>query len=205
MKTSPLTVSKLTVLLLSAALLQACTTAPSNDALSSKSRTSSAFVKGVPGGAFTEVETINATVNAIDYQTRSVTLKDVQGNKRTVIASPDVNNLEQVNVGDRVTIVAVIETVSYLRDNGQNAQGGTTDMLLSNTNSNTAVVRTANQQVRAVVSAVDIAQHQVTLLYPDRSSKTLTVRKDVAISPSDIGREVVINVSTAMTITVDPR
>lgn len=205
MKANPLTLSKLTFMLLSTLLLQACATAPSSDALTSTNRTSSAYVKGVPGGAFTEVETINATVSAIDYKTRSVTLKDAQGNQRTVIANPDVSNLEQVNVGDRVTIVAVIETVSYLRDHGQNAQDGTADMLLSNTNKNVAAMRTAKQRVSAVVSAVDIAKHQVTLHYSDNSSKTLPVREDVALSPSDVGREVVINISTAMAITVDPR
>lgn len=205
MKSSPLTLTKLTLLSLSSALLLACTTAPSNDALESKSRTSSTFVEGVAGGAFSEVEKISATVGAIDYTTRSVLLKDAQGNKRTVIAGPDVTNLEQVKVGDQVNIVAAVETVVYLRDRGQSAQDGAAAMVLSGTGSNVGVLRAANQQFSAVVTAVDVAQHKVTLKYSDNSSKVLAVRKDVVISPSDIGREVVINISHAMAITVAPR
>src|SRR3990167_4022827 len=112
MKSIPLTLTKLTLLSLSSALLLACTTAPSHDALESKSRTNSSFVEGVAGGAFSEVEKISATVNAIDYKTRSVMLKDAQGNKRTVIASPDVANLDQVKVGDQVNIVAAVDRKS---------------------------------------------------------------------------------------------
>jgi Cu/Ag efflux protein CusF len=205
MKSSPLTLTKLALLSLSSALLLACTTAPSNDTLESKSRTSSSFVEGVAGGAFSEVEKISATVSAIDYKTRSVMLKDAQGNKRTVIASPDVANLDQVKVGDQVNIVAAVETVVYLRDRGQSAQDGAAAMVLSGTGSNVGVLRSANQQFTAVVTAVDMPQHKVTLKYSDNSSKTLAVRKDVAISPSDVGREVVINISHAMAITVDPR
>lgn len=205
MKSIPLTLTKLTLLSLSSALLLACTTAPSNDALESKSRISSTFVEGVAGGAFSEVEKISATVSAIDYKTRSVLLKDAQGNKRTVIASPDVANLEQVKVGDQVNIIAAVETVVYLRDRGQSAQDGAAAMVLSGTGSNAGVLRAANQQFTAVVTAVDVPQHKVTLKYSDNSSKVLAVRKDVVISPSDIGREVVINISHAMAITVDPR
>ena len=205
MKSSPLTLTKLTLLSLSSALLLACTTAPSNDALESKSRTSSTFVEGVAGGAFSEVEKISATVSAIDYKTRSVLLKDAQGNKRTVIAGPDVTNLEQVKVGDQVNIVAAVETVVYLRDRGQSAQDGAAAMVLSGTGSNVGVLRAANQQFTAVVTAVDVPQHKVTLKYSDNSSKVLAVRKDVVISPNDVGREVVINISHAMAITVAPR
>ncbi|MFZ3185303.1 MAG: hypothetical protein WA173_14315 [Pseudomonas sp.] len=207
MKSTSLTLTKLTLLSLSSALLLACTTAPSNDTLESKSRTSSSFVEGVAGGAFSEVEKISATVSAIDYKTRSVLLKDAQGNKRTVIASPDVANLEQVKVGDQVNIVAAVETVVYLRDRGQSAQDGAAAMVLSSTGSasNVGVLRAADQQFSAVVTAVDVPQHKVTLKYSDNSSKVLAVRKDVVISPSDVGREVVINISHALAITVDPR
>ncbi|MDO8695601.1 MAG: hypothetical protein Q7J74_00685 [Pseudomonas sp.] len=206
MKSTSLTLTKLTLLSLSSALLLACTTAPSNDTLESKSRTSSSFVEGVAGGAFSEVEKISATVSAIDYKTRSVLLKDAQGNKRTVIASPDVANLEQVRVGDQVNIVAAVETVVYLRDRGQSAQDGAAAMVLSSGSaSNVGVLRAADQQFTAVVTAVDVPQHKVTLKYSDNSSKVLAVRKDVVITPSDVGREVVINISHALAITLVPR
>jgi hypothetical protein len=201
----PKTLSKLTFLSLSSALLLACTTAPSNDVLQSKNRSSSVFVEGVPGGAYSEVETINATVNAIDYKTRSVTLKDPQGNKRTVIAGPDVSNLELVKVGDQVKIIAALETLIYLPERGQTTEDGAAEMVLGATGSNSGVLRAETEQLTAVVTAVNLEKHQVTLQFADHSSRTLSVRKDVAISAKDIGRQVMIKVTHAMAVTVEKR
>jgi hypothetical protein len=197
-----ITRTKLSFLLLSSALLLACQQAPSNDVLNSKSRSSSTYVEGVPGGAFSQVEKIHASVSAIDYVTRAVTLKDDQGNQRTVIAAPDVANLEQVKVGDRVNITVAVETVVYLRERGQAAQDGAAAMVMSGAGTEVGVIRAANEQVTALVIAVDLAQHKVTLQYPDGSHKTFPVRQDVALSPDAVGREVVIDVTQAMAIRV---
>jgi hypothetical protein len=203
MPLTPLTLSKLTFLGLALALLLACTTAPSNAALGSNSQTTSTFVEGVPGGAFSEIEKISATVSAIDYSTRSVTLNDAQGNKRTVIAGPDVNNLQQVKVGDRVNITAAVETVIYLQERGQHAKDGAAALALIGKASNVGVLRVASEQYTAVVTAVNPAQQQVTLQYPDNSSKTLAVRKDVALNTTYVGKQVVFDVTHVIAVTVE--
>ncbi len=205
MKLSIMTLSKLTLLSLTSALLLACTTTPSNDVLQSKKQSSSIFVEGLPGGAFSEVETISATVTAIDYPTRNVTLKDAQSNQRTVVAGPDVRNLEQVKVRDQVRIVVALETVIYLQERGQAAIDGATETTGKNNSSAIGLNKTSTQHTVAVVTAVHPAQHQVTLLFPDQRSKTLPVRKDVAISEADVGKKVVFNVSQAMAISVEKR
>lgn len=205
MRLKPMTLSKLALLSLSSVLLLACTTAPSNDVLESKNRSSSTFVEGVPGGAFSEVDKINATVSAIDYKTRSVTLKDAQGNKRTVTAGPDVSNLEQVKVGDPVTIIAALETVAYLQERGQAAEDGAAGIALGAGGSNIGVFKANTEQHTAVVTAVDTERHRVTLQFSDMSSRTLPVRKDVAISAKDIGKKVVIKTTHAMAVKVEKR
>jgi hypothetical protein len=202
MPLTPLTLTKLTLLSLSSALLLACTSAPSQDALEGKSRTTSTFVVGVPGGASSEIEKISATVSAIDYSSRSVTLSDAQGNKRTVVAGPDVNNLQQVKVGDRVNINAAVETVIYLQERGQHVADGTAALALTG-NSNIGVLRAANEQYTAVVTAVNPARQQVTLQYADHSSKTLPVRKDIPLSNVYVGKQVVFDVTRVMAITVE--
>jgi len=205
MKFNPMMLTKLTLLGLSSALLLACTTAPSNDVLQSKNRSSSTFVEGVPGGAFSEVDKITATVSAIDYKTRSVTLKDPQGNKRTVTAGPEVSNLEQVKVGDPVTIIAALETVVYLQERGQAAEDGAAGIALGAAGSNIGVFKTNTEQHTAEVTAVDIERHQVTLQFADMSSRTMPVRKDVAISAKDIGKKVVIKTTHGIAVKVEKR
>ena len=205
MRLKPMTLSKLALLSLSSALLLACTTAPSNDVLESKNRSSSTFVEGVPGGAFSEVDKITATVSAIDYKTRSVTLKDAHGNKRTVTAGPEVSNLEQVKTGDPVTIIAALETVVYLQERGQAAEDGAAGIALGASGNNIGVFKANTEQHTAEVTAVDIERHQVTLQFADMSSRTMPVRKDVAISAKDIGKKVVIKTTHAIAVKVEKR
>ncbi len=45
---------------------------------------------------------VNATVEAIDYPTRTVTLKGESGNSLALVVDKRVKNLERIKVGDRV-------------------------------------------------------------------------------------------------------
>jgi hypothetical protein len=45
-----------------------------------------------------------ATVEAVDYAKRLVTLRDAKGNQTVVQAGPEVRNLAQVKAGDRVVV-----------------------------------------------------------------------------------------------------
>ncbi len=46
----------------------------------------------------------SATVTAIDYQTRLVTLRGTSGNSLTLVVDSDVRNFDQMKVGDMVTV-----------------------------------------------------------------------------------------------------
>ncbi len=54
--------------------------------------------------AITETVEAISTVEAIDYTTREVVLRDAQGRQSVVKAGPEVRNLAQVKKGDRVIV-----------------------------------------------------------------------------------------------------
>ena len=64
-----------------------------------------------PSFSASRTMTMGATVEAIDQETREVTLKGAEGNVVTITASPDVRNLAQVDVGDLV-LAEVYEEVT---------------------------------------------------------------------------------------------
>ncbi len=66
---------------------------------------------GNPSFTVTEAWTTREKVVGIDYKTRKVTLKDEEGNVRTVQVGVDVSNLERVKIDDEVTI-EIHQTVS---------------------------------------------------------------------------------------------
>jgi Cu/Ag efflux protein CusF len=63
-----------------------------------------------PGMVAVQTETVTATVTAIDYNTRMVTLKGPAGNTRTVKVGPEAKRLNEVKVGDEVTVTVTVGT-----------------------------------------------------------------------------------------------
>jgi hypothetical protein len=57
-----------------------------------------------PAGFVVDTTEITATVEAIDYQARTVTLKGPRGNMRTIKVDPSVKRFDQVKKGDEVVL-----------------------------------------------------------------------------------------------------
>ncbi|MYM63997.1 hypothetical protein [Pseudomaricurvus sp. HS19] len=160
-------------------------------------------VEGVPGGSTTMTAKLSATVTAIDYEQRTVTLEDREGHQKTVSIGPEAVNFEQVEVGDHVEISYKQETVIYLNPiDAPTADGAAAVAIDAPEGSKPASSMTAVAEVTAVVTAVDLEKHTVTLQFPDGEVQTVPVRKDVELREDQVGREVVIQVSTAMAISV---
>ncbi len=67
--------------------------------------TTQTTMEASPGkGTITQTHKIVATVESIDAAKRHVTLKGPKGNVLPLTVGPDVRNLEQVKVGDRVVV-----------------------------------------------------------------------------------------------------
>ena len=186
-------------------LLSACSSSPTLEGpLSSTSQHSNIQLQGVPGSVRTQVKTTTATISAIDYQTRQVTLQDAQGHRQTLQANPNVQRFEQVKVGDRVHAEVAEETAVFLSARGVAADDGIIQRLLQQARSDQpGMALHSSEQVTAQVTAVDLAQHSVTLRYPNGISRTVLVRPDVALDEHAVGSQVVIRVSTAMLVRVE--
>ena len=193
------------LLSLATLLLVACSSSPTlEDPLSSTTQHSNIQLQGVPGSVRTQVKTTTATISAIDYQTRQVTLQDAQGHRQTLQANPNVQRFEQVKVGDRVHAEVAEETAVFLSGRGVVADDGIIQRLLQQARSDQpGMALHSSEQITAQVTAVDLAQHSVTLRYPNGISRTVLVRPDVALDEHAVGSQVVIRVSTAMLVRVE--
>jgi hypothetical protein len=60
---------------------------------------------GTPGGYKVRTVKLSAVVDAIDYKNRYVALRGPKGNTLALPVSDEVKNLEQVQVGDKLSIV----------------------------------------------------------------------------------------------------
>jgi len=73
----------------------------------------------------TEVEEIEAEVTAVDVSRRLVSLRGPDGNELTIQAGPEVRNLAQIRVGDRLSVSYTRAFIASMTEEGQPASEGT--------------------------------------------------------------------------------
>ncbi|MGL4315778.1 MAG: hypothetical protein ACRCTL_04110 [Pseudomonas sp.] len=199
-------INQLSLALLSLALLTACNSQAQNQALSSDISTSQVTQEGVPGSLTTQVERVSAVVSAIDYEQRSFTLKDAQGNSRDFKAPPEMLNFPQLKVGDQVNATVTLEQLVYLREPGAPSADGAAGLVAAAPEGSKPGILVADTiEVTAVVKAIDVKLHTATLQFADGSQKTVQVRPDVQLKDQYLNSRVVIRLSSALAIRVEPK
>lgn len=177
-----------------------------NDELASKHDRTAAYVKGVPGGTVLETETLLASVSAIDSAKRTFTLRDNLGNQRTFVAPPQMENFNQLKVGDRVKAVVSQERIVHLRQPGEVANDGAAGLLATAPQGDKPGMLAADTaEITALVKGMDTTLRTATLLLPNGSERVIKVRPDVDMKTEYLGRQVVIRVTTAVAVSVQPQ
>ncbi|WP_043307769.1 hypothetical protein [Pseudomonas sp. ML96] len=177
-----------------------------DDELNTEYGRAEAHVEGVPGGIVRETEELVATVSAVDTAKRTFILKDDQGNRRTFNAPAEMQNFDQLKVGDRVRAVATQERIVYLRQPGEAADDGAAGVLATAPEGDKPGMLAADTvEITAWVKGMDTTLRTATLKLPDGSERTIKVRPDIDMKTEYLGRQVVIRVTNAMAISVVPQ
>jgi len=144
-----------------------------------------------------------ATVQDIDYQNRTVTLKDQHGRIFTVAVGDNARNFHNVKKGDHVTArYTELLAVAVRKSNeppGTSTQETTTRSQPGEKPSGTQITTT---QITAKVEKIDRDKRDVTLRGPEGVRK-VKVGKDVkAFDTLQIGDQVVVTFTEEFTLTV---
>lgn len=194
----------LAILPLAVSLTACVTAAPESTTLTGQATGAVAYQQGVPGGTVTTVSTLVATVAAVDYKKRTVTLLDEHGNRKTLMVGPEATNFDQVKKGDIVKLAVIDELLVYLREKDGPRSDGTGGMVAkAPAGEKPAVVAAESTEMTAVVKAVDLEKHTATLQLPGGRQQVVNVRQDVKLDKKQLGREVVFRMSQAMAISVE--
>jgi hypothetical protein len=200
--------SKLIVLSLVPAAVLVCTSCSSTDS-SEKGGTAAtasrevSTQKGVAGGTVVDTYQITAKVTAVDHATRHYTLETPDGRKTNYKAGPEVTNFDQVRVGDQVKATVTDSLVVRARAQGEAPSDGETSVVaLDPKGGKPGVLMADTTEVTARVKSVDVANHKATLEFPDGTARTVSVRPDVKLSSTDVGREIVFRTTEAVAIRV---
>jgi len=157
----------------------------------------------MPAGGAGELEVITATVTAVDLDAREVTVKGPEGREVVIVAGPDVRNLAQVKVGDKLVFEYFQSLALALTPvEGQPAaRMETTEVARAPKGDKPGGVIKRTVEAQGVVQAIDAKNRMVTL----RGAKHtlhLKVAEDVDLGKIKVGQNVVGRYVEAMAISV---
>ena len=154
-----------------------------------------------------DVVTVRATVQAVDLENRLVTLKGEKGRVVTINVSEEARNLDQVQVGDKVTF-KYREAMAIQLDKAPTT-GGITERrdTLSGTRAPlgqrpSATLRDKTE-LTANVIAIDRKMRRVTLQGPERAI-TVKVPKDINLKNVRVGDQVQVTYVEEFGLSVEP-
>jgi hypothetical protein len=159
-----------------------------------------------PGVERTSQVILSAVVEAVDYDARTVTLKDEEGNTQTLqVRNPSVP-LENLKAGDQVTMTISQKQVSYVAAPDEELPS---DEILravgaSQGEQDRSITVVNAQQMTTTVEAIDLENRMVTLVDADGTPLTLPVKEDVKnLENLQVGDKVVTQITQVISVSVD--
>jgi hypothetical protein len=158
-----------------------------------------------PSFSASQSMTISAVVEAINHETRVVTVRKPDGEALTFTASEEARNLDQVDVGD-VLIAEYRESVSIEVMANEGMEAGAAEAA--------AVARTKEGEmpgiaamgarvVTATVEEINLDKNTFKLKVPDGTVNEYVARNPENLKRAAVGDLVVITVTEALAITVE--
>ena len=156
------------------------------------------------------LQTLSATVEAIDVDNRLVSLKGPEGQIATIEVSPEVRNLEQVKVGDKLNVKYRESLAAAITPKGTSPTLGDVDQSAS-------AVRAApgdkpggaaGREVTTtiVIQSVDAKNHSVTFSGPDGLVRSVQAQKPEMqkfVETLKQGDEVELKYTEALAVSVE--
>jgi hypothetical protein len=157
-----------------------------------------------PGVVMVDAASITATVEAIDYDKRTVDLKGPRGNVVTLKVSPEAKNFKQIKTGDKVTAKYYQATAIYVRKpNEPPFAEGASAVQLAAPGQKPGAIAVDTAEMTARVEEIDYNKRTVTLRGPQQKIATFKVSNDVKrLNEVKKGDEIVIRHTQAVAIDV---
>lgn len=159
--------------------------------------------------ARSETVEASAIVEAIDYSTREVVLRDAQGRQTLIKAGPEVRNLAQVKKGDRVVVRFTEAFAAQVVKPGTGVTGVQAEASAVRAAPGERPGATVSEQVRTTVRVyeVDTYANTIEVTGPRGYNRRLKVKDPQAIAfirGLKKGDEVEVTFSEALAISVEP-
>jgi len=149
--------------------------------------------------------TVKATIEAIDHDTRMITLKDKEGKSQDIYAGPEVRRFEELKIGDVVTFRTTESTVFQIRKAGESAQPSVKDepVIVRTPGAKPGGTKTQQETKTVTVKSVDTKMTSVTITTEDGQTTSFRVSDKKLLKGLNAGDRVVITYTKAVAISVE--
>jgi hypothetical protein len=159
---------------------------------------------GAPGVVMADVVVINATVEAVDKDKRTVTLKGSGGRTVTLKVGPNAKNFDQIKVGDKVKGKFLDSVALFVRKAGTPADAAEMQAVSVAPRGQKPKAMTVDTvEISAKVEKIDYKKRLVTLKGPEGNTRTIKVDPRVKrLAEIKVGDDIVLRQTEALAIEV---
>lgn len=158
-----------------------------------------------PSFAASQTMVVSAVVEAIDHETRVVTVRKPDGEAITFTASEEARNLDQVSVGD-VLVAEYVEsvTIDVIANDGMEADAAEASaMARTKEGEMPGVAAMDSLVIISTVEEINVEKNTFKLKGPDGVVEEFVARNPQNLKRAMVGDLVVMTVTEAVAITVE--
>jgi Cu/Ag efflux protein CusF len=148
--------------------------------------------------------TVTATIKAIDYTTRSVTLRTENGDEDTFTVGPEVTRLNQLKAGDTIKATYYESLVFQLKKPGDPSAPSATTVAGGRLKEVPGGALGAQQTVTVTVKAIDMNVPSITVTTADGRTMTRKVGDKKNLEGVKPGDRIDITYTQALVVSAEP-
>jgi len=158
-----------------------------------------------PGMFASQTSTMQATVEAIDHEARLVTLQRADGTSVTFTPSPDVRNLDQVSVGDKLHVEysQTVRITVATAEGVDPAAGAVSAVTRAERGEMPAMAAVDTTVLLAKVVAIDLDNMTYKLEFPDGSVNEYIALVEENLRMAAVGDVVAIQITESVIAAVE--
>jgi len=177
---------------------------PESEPMESAPATEQATPEEKPSIQETSLQSMEATVTAVNADTREITLQNAEGESETIVAGDEVRNFAQIAVGDKLS-VKYMESVDIQVVGSDEAEVGartTTSTSRAEEGAKPGGGSVSETVIVAEIVTIDKENETVTIKGPAGNSKTVKVHNPDNLDKVAVGDKVKVTFTEAFAIEV---
>jgi hypothetical protein len=150
-----------------------------------------------------DMKVVTATIEAIEKASRSVTLKEENGEYHTLTVPPEVVKFDAMKVGDKITVRYYDNIVLRLKAPGEKAQDTDSAGVTGTSGAKPGATAATQRTITATITQLDSKIPSITFTGPNGWKYSSKVQDKEALKKVKVGDRVDITWTEAMLISVE--